>query len=96
MGLLHPGDTVNHTHFEPTLPATLVAPLNGAHLWASSTPRPQSDGGPAHAMSVRTAIALEVFRTRLASMGTVPCESLPVDSLARFAYRAADALVREA
>lgn len=82
--------------FDATLPATLVAPLNGAHLWAASTPRPQPDGGPAHAMSVRTAVALEVFKTRLASMGHVPCESLPVDSLVRLSYRAADAMVREA
>lgn len=81
------------THFEPTLPATLVAPLNGAHLWAASTPKPVPDGGPAHAMSVRTAIALEVLKTRLASMGHVPCEQLPVDSLARFAYRVADAAI---
>lgn len=86
---------MNPTHFEPTLPATLVAPLNGARLWASSTPKPAPDGGPAHAMSVRTAIALEVFKTRLASMGHVPCEQLPVDSLVRLSYRVADAMVRE-
>lgn len=85
---------MNPTHFEPTLPATIVAPLNGAHR-TYAPPKP-SDGGPAHAMSVRTAIALEVFKTRLASMGHVPCEQLPVDSLVRLSYRVADAMVREA
>ena len=88
--------TSSHTHYEATLPATLVAPLRNGHNWAP-TPKPApDDGGPAHAMSVRTAIALEVLKTRLAGMGAVPCEHLPVDSLARFAYRVADAMVREA
>lgn len=79
--------------FDATLPAAILAdfPRRPAPAW---TP-PKPDGGPAHAMSVRTAVALEVFKTRLASMGHVPCESLPVDSLVRFAYRAADAMIRE-
>lgn len=77
--------------YEATLPATLLSdlPRRAAPAW---TP-PPPDGGPAHAMSVRTAIALEVLKTRLAGMSHVPCENLPVDSLARFAYRMADAAI---
>ncbi len=86
---------MSSTHYEATLPATLVAPLRSGHNWAP-TPKPAPDGGPAHAMSVRTAIALEVLKTRLAGMSHVPCENLPIDSLTRFAYRMADAMVRGA
>ena len=77
--------------YEATLPATLLQelPRRAPPAW---TP-PPPDGGPAHAMSVRTAIALEVLKTRLAGMSHVPCENLPVDSLARFAYRMADAAI---
>lgn len=80
--------------FDATLPATILAdfPRRAPPAW---TP-PKPDGGPAHAMSVRTAVALEVFKTRLASMGHVPCEQLPVDSLVRLSFRVADAMVREA
>lgn len=79
--------------FQPTLPATMLADFQPrARAW---TPPPNS-GGPAHAMSVRTAVALEVLKTRMACLERVPCEQMPVDSLVRFAYRVADAMVREA
>ena len=80
--------------FDATLPATILAdfPRRAPPAWAP----PKPDGGPAHAMSVRTAIALEVLKTRMGCLERVPCEQMPIDSLVRFAYRVADAMVREA